>query len=60
MSFGRTRFKMIDTTNTTATTFAENTDWITSGKMCQRSISLAAVNPTPTDNDNATEQAAQE
>lgn len=25
-SFGRTRFKTIDTTKTTATTFAENTD----------------------------------
>ena len=44
---------MIDTTNTTATTFAENTDCTTSGKILHKSISLVAVNPIPTERDNA-------
>ena len=51
--FGKTRFRMIDTTNATATTFAENTDCTISGKICHKSISLAAVKPTPTARDNA-------
>ena len=51
--FGKTRFRMIDTTNATATTFAENTDCTISGKICHKSISLAAVKPTPTAKDNA-------
>lgn len=44
---------MMDTTNTTATTFAENTDCNISGKICQISVSLAAVNPIPMESDNA-------
>ena len=43
----------IDITNTTATTFAENTDCTISGKTFHKSISLAAVNPIPTDSDKA-------
>ena len=44
---------MIDTTNTTATTFAENTDWIIGGKISQMPISLAVVKPMPMDKDRA-------
>ena len=35
ISFGSTRLKNTETTNTTATTLAENTDWNNSGKISQ-------------------------
>ena len=47
ISRGSSRFSTMETTNTTATTFAANTDWITEGKICHRSVSLAAVKPMP-------------
>ena len=53
MFLGNTRFKIIDVTNTTATTFAEKTDCTTSGKMCQSPISLAVVKPIPMDKESA-------
>ena len=48
ISFGSTRLRNTDTTNTTATTFAENTDCTSSGKISHMPISLAVVKPMPT------------
>lgn len=47
ISFGSTRLRMMETTNTTATTLAENTDCISCGKRLQIPLSLAVVNPIP-------------
>ena len=41
---GRIKLSTTDITNTTATQFAENTSWITCGKIFQMSASLAEVN----------------
>lgn len=43
----------METTNTTATTLAENTDWITGGNISQIPASLAVVKPMPMDKDSA-------
>ena len=53
ISFGSTRFKSMERTNTTATTFSENTDWTIAGAVFQIRISLALVNPIPMDRDSA-------